>query len=354
MDGAFYSLSGPLDAMPGARQMRAANFGGFHNLVRNMGGDTRGLLERHNLDSRALRDPDFFIDCKSLVDILEDCSAALDEPLFGLQLAQHQGPDVYGCVTAQCRAAATVREAVRCHIDYIPVVHSPATAMEFVEGEEIAELRWNVRSDLGLNDQANYQAVLLNLKLLRQVGGPNFRPAYVNLSVDARRTDIAKIEDMIGCRFYGGAASNAIAFSARTLDQPVESANKTLFRLLGGYLDRLKAASRTTVKERVEDYVRGALPSGACSVEHCAKRLGTSVRTLQAQLAVSGVKFSDILEEQRIELAKTYLTEGRLSLDETAALLGYSEQSSFGRAFKRWTGATPHRFRAALGLPALN
>src|SRR5262245_44973467 len=165
MDGSFYSLSGPLDALPGARQMRAANFGGFTNLVRHLGGDPRGILERYSLDSRALRDPDFFIDCKSLVDVLEHCSATLDEPLFGLHLAQIQTPDVYGCVTAQCRAAATVREAVRCHIDYIPVVHSPAPQMELVEGEEIAELRWSVRSDIGLNDQAQYQAALLNLKL---------------------------------------------------------------------------------------------------------------------------------------------------------------------------------------------
>lgn len=352
--GEFYSLSGPLDVLPGARQMRAANFGGFPNLVRHMGGDPRGILERHGLDARALRDPDFFIDCKALVDILEDSSATLDDPLFGFHLAQMQSADVYGCVTAQCRAAATFRDAVRCHIDYIPVVHSPATKMELVEGEETAELRWSVRSDLGLNDQANYQAVSLNVKLLRLIGGPNFRPSYVNLAVDASRSDVPKIEDMLGCRFHSSATSNAIAFPARFLDQPVESANKTLFRLLGGYLDRLKAASRTTIKERVEDYVRGALPSGICSVEHCAKRLDTSVRTLQSQLSAYGVRFSDLLEEQRMELAKTYLVEGQLSLDEVAALLGYSEQSSFGRAFKRWTGHTPHRYRASLGLPALN
>ncbi|HET8882355.1 MAG TPA: helix-turn-helix transcriptional regulator, partial [Solimonas sp.] len=103
-----------------------------------------------------------------------------------------------------------------------------------------------------------------------------------------------------------------------------------------------------TVVERVEDYVRGALSLGNCSIERCAKRLGTSVRTLQANLSESGLRFSDILEQQRIELAKVHLQEGRLSLDEIALLLGYSEQSSFGRAFKRWTGMTPQRYRRQL------
>ena len=64
------------------------------------------------------------------------------------------------------------------------------------------------------------------------------------------------------------------------------------------------------------------------------------------------MKFSDILEDQRVELARSYLERQELSLDDVAALLGYSEQSSFGRAFKRWTGSTPQRYRALRGLSA--
>lgn len=122
-----------------------------------------------------------------------------------------------------------------------------------------------------------------------------------------------------------------------------------LFKLLGGYLDRVKAASRTTIVQRVEDYIRGALSSGNCSIERCARKLGTSVRTLQSHLGDKQLKFSDILEQQRMALANGYLEEPQLSLDEVAALLGYSEQSSFGRAFKRWTGSTPQRFREERG-----
>ena len=102
---------------------------------------------------------------------------------------------------------------------------------------------------------------------------------------------------------------------------------------------------RTTIVERVEDYVRGSLPSGSCSIELCARKMGTSVRTLQSNLSEAGLKFSDILERVRTELAKSYLKQDQLSLDDVADLLGYSEQSSFGRAFKRWTGETPKQYR---------
>jgi AraC-like DNA-binding protein len=119
--------------------------------------------------------------------------------------------------------------------------------------------------------------------------------------------------------------------------------------LLSGYLDRVKVASRTTLVQRVEDYIRGALPSGTCTIGRCAKRLGLSERTLQAHLSERGVRFCEVLEQQRIKLAKAYLEQLEPTLDEIAFRLGYSEQSAFGRAFRRWTGSTPQKYQTQIG-----
>jgi AraC-like DNA-binding protein len=346
----FFSLDGPLDSMPAPRQMRIANLAGFQALVRNLGADPIALLERHDINPQLIRDPDHFIDCKSVVDLFEYCSHSLNNPLFGLQLAQIQDPEVYGAVAALCRAAATVRDSVTSFIDFIPVIHAPDTLLELVEGEETAEIRWSVGTDLGFNYQANYQAALLNLKLLRLVGGRSFRPSYVNLAVDARAKDIPELESQLGCKFNKTRAENAIAFPTGFLDQPVSSSSRLLFQLLGGYLQQVKTAARTEVSDRVQDYVRGSLASRNCTIERCARKLGISVRTLQAQLADAGLKFSDILETQRLDTAKTCLQQQHVSLDELAAMLGYAEQSSFGRAFKRWTGLTPKLYRQQFAL----
>jgi len=344
-DNDFYSLDGPLDSVPGSRQMRVANLSGFAGLVREHGGDPLSILERHAIDPQVIRDPEHYVDCKSVVDLFEDCSQLLNDPLFGLDLAEIQDPEVFGCVTALCRAAPTFRQAVACFIDYIPVIHAPDCSLELVEGADVAEIRWSVNPELGSNDQANFQAALLDLKLLQAVGGRQFRPSYVNLAVDARQRDLAEMERRLGCRVNRTRSDNAIAFPARFLDQPVKSANRLLYRLLGGYLEQVKAAARTTTAQRVEDYVRGALASGNCSIERCALKLGVSVRTLQTQLAAADLMFTDILEKQRFELARHYLDQEHLSLDDVAEMLGYAEQSSFGRAFKRWTGLTPKLYR---------
>jgi AraC-like DNA-binding protein len=344
VDENFYSLQGPLDALPAGGQIRAGDFQGFAEFVRRRGGDPRSILERHGVDPSTIADPDSHIDCKSFVEVFEYCGRFFEDPLFGLRLARLQEPDVLGCVIALCRAAPTFRDAMRCYIDYLPVVHSPGTEMELVEGEEIAELRYMAQPGIGIHDQSNFHGVLLTMKLLQQIGGRDFQPSYVTLTVAARRKDTAEIEDSLGCKFRR-ASSNSIAFPARALGRPIANANRLLYRLLSGYLDRVKAAGRVTIVERVEDYVRGSLSSGSCSIDHCARKLGISERSLQLHMSEHGVRFSEVLQQQRIKLAQGYLKQEELSLDEVACLLGYSEQSSFGRAFRRWTGATPQGYR---------
>ncbi|HEY1076859.1 MAG TPA: AraC family transcriptional regulator ligand-binding domain-containing protein [Fontimonas sp.] len=348
----FYSLEGPLDSMPVERQIRAANLSGFGDRVRELGGEPRSMLDRHGIDARALRDPDAYIDSRAVVELLEDCSRTFKDPLFGLRLAQHQEPEVFGAVATLCRSAASVREALNGFVDFIPVVHCPLVELELVEGQELAELRWRIRTDIGQADQAQHKGALMNMKLLRQIGGHAFKPRSIQLTVDPRKVDADDVARRYGCAFQGRTKTNVIAFPKAVLDQSVPSANRLLFKLLGGYLDRVRGAARRSTVERVEDYVRGALSSGHCSIEQCAKKLGIPVRTLQSSLSSKGLRFSDIVERQRIELAKNHLERGELAIDDLAALLGYAEQSSFGRAFKRWTGATPQGFRRELKLRA--
>lgn len=341
----FYSLEGPLESLPAQGQMRIANLSGFPSLLRSLGAEPRSIMERYEINPLVIRDPDHHVSCKSFVDLLEYCSSTLNTSLFGLKLAEYQSADVFGCVAALCRAASTVREAVVSFIDYIPVVHSPATSLELVEGRETAEIRWRVNTELGNNQQANYQAALLDMKFLQLVSGGVLKPSYINLAVDARLKDIPELEKKLGCRFIKTVGSNAIAFPVGVLDQPVPSSSRIVFKLLGGYLDEVRKASRKTLPQRVEDYIRGTLSSGTCSIERCAGNLDMSVRSAQTHLAEHGLKFSDILERQRLKLAKKLLSEDYIQLDDIACKLGYAEQSSFGRAFKRWTGMTPKKFQ---------
>jgi AraC-like DNA-binding protein len=186
---------------------------------------------------------------------------------------------------------------------------------------------------------------LLITKTLQSLAGPHFRPRYATLTFSIARSALQPIQERLGCKVTGNAQAHSIAFPVELLDQPIATSNKMLFSLLGGYLSQLRSASKAGFVERVESYVRRALASGNCSVNDCATRLGTSSRTLQKRLTRMDVKFSNIVRDERIKLAKHALSHGDCTLDEIALRLGYSEQTSFGRAFRHSTGMTPQAFR---------
>ena len=79
-----------------------------------------------------------------------------------------------------------------------------------------------------------------------------------------------------------------------------------------------------------------------------ARRLALSERTLHRRLSDRGVSYKSLVETTRRHLGENLLRDGRYTVSEVAFLTGFSEQSAFNRAFKRWTGQTPTAFRKAV------
>lgn len=94
----------------------------------------------------------------------------------------------------------------------------------------------------------------------------------------------------------------------------------------------------------VRSAITEVLSEGAPS-ELVAKKMATSVRSLQRRLSQEGTTYSEVLDSLREDLARRYLAETDVAIGEVAFLLGFSEQSSFHRAFRRWTGAAPGEWR---------
>jgi AraC-like DNA-binding protein len=193
----------------------------------------------------------------------------------------------------------------------------------------------------------NYQGLLLDdedAADARQC--QHFRPRYASLTFAVGRSDIQQLQHRLGCKVNAKSETNAIAFPVEILDYPIATSNRMLFSLLESYLAQMRAQSRSSLVEQIKDYVRRALPTRDCSIDGCAEKLGTSARAMQKRLTRMGVKFTSILQSERVELAKHALLWSERTLDEVAFQLGYSEQTSFGRAFKRSTGVTPQAYRA--------
>jgi AraC-like DNA-binding protein len=108
-----------------------------------------------------------------------------------------------------------------------------------------------------------------------------------------------------------------------------------------------KLDSSKTTKGRVESLLMPMLHTGDASIETVAGRLGLSRQTLFRKLKAEGVTFEKVLDGLRHRLALEYLSREKVSVNETAYLVGFSDPAAFSRAFKRWTGASPRMMRAA-------
>lgn len=140
-----------------------------------------------------------------------------------------------------------------------------------------------------------------------------------------------------------GSDRNAILFGEELLSLHLPPANRYVFRLLTKQAEALltRLDNSKSMRGRVEKVLLPMLPSGEASVEVIAGNLGISRQTLFRKLKAEGVTFEKVLEELRHKLAVHYLNDGRISVNETAYLVGFSDAAAFSRAFKRWTGSSP-------------
>ncbi|WP_139159040.1 AraC family transcriptional regulator [Vibrio sonorensis] len=94
----------------------------------------------------------------------------------------------------------------------------------------------------------------------------------------------------------------------------------------------------------VQRVIKQQLEKGEFTIEGVANRLGMSGKSLQRELNKRNTQYREQLDTVRKQLAKEYLSQ-KMSLIEVTFLLGYSEQSAFNRAFKKWFGCTPRLYR---------
>lgn len=143
------------------------------------------------------------------------------------------------------------------------------------------------------------------------------------------------------------AAVDSLTLSLEAVDKRLPSANPHLAQINDQVMIKyLAQLNRDDIIQRTKAAIIEQLPSGGVTIDEIAKELYMSTRNLQRQLQERGTTFTAQMDEIRRKLAETYIQDRRLGLSEISFLLGFSEHSSFSRAFKRWTGESPTESRA--------
>jgi AraC-like DNA-binding protein len=159
----------------------------------------------------------------------------------------------------------------------------------------------------------------------------------------------AEYERVLDARVVFGSDKNAFLVDPKWVGHRLSLEPRYVFGILTAHADALleSLANTKTIRGQVESLLLPILHTGEVGIDTITDRMQISRWTLSRKLKAEGVTFEQILDELRHKMALHYLNGKKVSVNETAYLVGFSEPAAFSRAFKRWTGVSPRAMRMA-------
>lgn len=274
----------------------------------------------------------------------------------GLELATGEvAPelDVGACVTPShlgvlgylVLASESLGGAMLAYQRYERLFYGAQVAEINLSGEEV-EIRWPpAENELG--QQADGVAIAALITFLRRQLDDPPPPTGVAFLEEVSPEQASAYERFFDCPVDFGDSHVRVRFPRHYLALPMPRRDPTLRALLERQAQALLRAlpSTSAIEQSLKQVILQLMAEGNPSLEQAASRLHMAPRTLQRRLAGHGLTWQQWLDQSREQLADEYLADPGLSLNDIALLLGFSEQSAFTRAYRRWTGQTPGRYR---------
>ena len=308
--------------------------------------DARALLQSVGLDPDGAWDPKHMLTEDVFYDMIERMGQMMDITPLPLVVGEAMRPDEYGALGLAWKAAPNLRGSYARVARYARLWTSVVQyeLQDTPDGVLFIEHRTGARR-LGM--RISIEADMASgVSLSRQVTTPDFAPLKVFFKHPAPKM-IDHHAAYFRCPVQFRAEIDGMLVSPEAMALPNLLGDEGITRFLISHLDQELAQidDAPTLEVATKDAIARALSEGLPKMADIARGLGLSVRSFHRRLADHGVTFQTLTEDTRRELAVGMLSEDQYSLAEIAFLTGFSEQSSFTRAFKRWTGQTPASFR---------
>jgi AraC-like DNA-binding protein len=329
--------------------VQAQSLRGYRELVADLGGNPTRLLRKAGINPADLDQLTAFISFEAVTDLLERSSTELDSFDFGLRLAERQDIGILGTLAVAMRYSDTVGEALECASKYLDV-YNAAISFTISTGQPRGQARLVFRLLPGHYDRWMQTAehgigLTWRILMLLSEGRCHLRGVWFPHPPVA---DEASYRARFPAPLTFRSDQAALAVAQRDLDLPISETIEELHDLATRYLESQLPRGRTALTVQVRQTIEPLLGTGFCSQHEVARALYMHPRTMHRRLHEEGTTFEGIKDETRRDLAQRYLAQPDLPLSQITALLGYSEQSAFGRSCRRWFNTTPKAMRARL------
>jgi AraC-like DNA-binding protein len=270
------------------------------------------------------------------------------DPGVGIVVGLHSEPRDYYVLGHSWLASTTLKDAFERMIRYREVISSNVQSSALIREGDLYRLKAVYPDVERMPIMTGMEAGVAGLlKLCRVSAGRDIRPVRAELIFAADRNP-EEFQRLLQCPIRYDCDHNALWFRAEDLDAPLPGAVPEMLDAADRIArDYIASFDHSKVATQVRTLLVRMLPAGKVDQETIASKLYRSASTLQRQLGAEGTSYRDILAETRESLAKQYLADPGYAPSDVAFMLGFADQSNFGRAFKRWTGMSPGEYQRA-------
>ncbi|KXF54831.1 AraC family transcriptional regulator [Rhodococcus sp. SC4] len=311
-------------------------------LIAELGGDPDALLRSHGVDPTATEDFERFIRYADVAAVLGDAARLLDCPDFGMRLARRQGIQILGPIAVILRNAENVGDAIEGVCRFLHnLVPSDTADLARTPQDAVYSYTTIVR-----NDFDRHQMVEKSLALAMDAFCLMLGDDFVPLRVTFQHRRIAPrdcYQDVFRRPVEFEAARNSVHLPLHALGRPIHDRDAAALSLAENYLTRIRPD--LAVADHVREVTRRLLIVDQASLVEVARAMSLHLRVVQRRLADEGTTFEQILDDVRRATAWELSATG-MQISQIARALGYSEQSSYARACRRWYGQSPRQLRA--------
>ena len=308
--------------------------------------NTQTICETVGLTSKTLEDPEARIPFDCLETIWKEVVLKTKDQDFGLHLGEsmheYPGGNIVLSVMMNCPTVGDALDKFCCYHNLM----SDAIQPKLYVKDKLAYLSWET-ADPRLRPSRHISEALLSIfkTILKHLTENPFSPVEVHFR-HAPPQDIREHQRIFQAPLLFDQLKDELVIGKQHLGKPVFLANPQLLETLERYALNLihKIYLPNSLADKVICLLEKGLQGEKPLVESIAAELAVSARSLQNKLSREGTTFQQLLDYSRKEMAMQYLKNPEMTLCDIAFILGFSEQSAFNHAFKRWTGKTPKQY----------
>jgi AraC-like DNA-binding protein len=315
-------------------------------VLRSLGADPAEVLAEAGFDVTLFDDPDNLVSYAARNRLIAHCVAKTGCRHLGLLVGQQGGLHALGLLGLLVKYSPDVEAALRSLVRYTHLhVRGAVTTLE-TDGDTAMLGHEIYQPGSEATDQVADGALATMFNVMRALCGPEWKPLEVRFAHD-KPTDAGPFRRFFHAPLRFNAEQNALVFSAYWLQRRLPDTDPALRRLLEKQIGALDARYGGDLPEHVRAVLRTALLTGHARSDDIAALFSMHVRTLNRRLNACGTGFQQLLDESRFEIARQMLDDSAMEVSQIASMLDYADASAFTRAFRRWSGTTPARWREA-------